>query len=220
MAPAFLLPLLAWTSPAFPVGAFTYSHGLETAVDDGRLTGRTTLEAWLDDLLRHGSARNDAILAAAAWRVAADPVGLASVNDLALALSPSRERHGETVGQGNAFAAAIRSAWPGSAAAWPAGDLAYPVAFGSACWCAAVPLGPALEALAQAFVGNLVSAAIRLGVVGQTDGQRVIAALGPAVTALGTEAAVATLDDLGGCAQVSDIASLRHETLYSRLFRS
>jgi urease accessory protein len=215
-----LLPLLAWTSPSFPTGAFTYSHGLEAAVDDGRVDGVQALRTWLDDLLRHGTGRNDAILAAAAWRAARDGTALAEVNDLALALCPSRERRLEAAGQGNAFAAAIRAAWPAAVAAWPAGDLAYPVALGSACGCAGVPLGPALEALGLAFASNLVSAAIRLGVVGQTDGQRVIAALLPVVAAAAAGGAAATLDDLGGCAQVSDIASMRHETLYSRLFRS
>jgi urease accessory protein len=215
-----LLPLLAWTSPAFPVGAFTYSHGLEAAAEDGRLPDAAALQSWLRDLLGYGSARNDAVLAAAAWRAANHAHDLADLNDLALALCPSRERRLETVGQGDAFAVAVRAAWPDAAAPWPARDLAYPVAFGSACGRAGLPLEPALAFFAHAAVGNLVSAAIRLGIVGQTDGQRVIAALGPDVTALATMAAVATLDDLGSCAQVSDIASMRHETLYSRLFRS
>lgn len=220
MEAAFPLPLLVWTSPAFPVGAFTYSHGLETAVDEGRVGEAGSLLAWIEALLRHGSARNDAILAAAAWRAASDPAVLAEINDLALALCPGRERHLETTGQGNAFATAIRAAWPDAVPPWPMGDLAYPVAFGSACGRAGVACGPALEAFALAFVANLVSAAIRLGAVGQTDGLRVTAATLPDVQALAAAAAAGSLDDLGGAAQQSDIAALRHETLYSRLFRS
>lgn len=217
-----LLPLLIWTSPAFPVGAFTYSHGLETAAEDGLIRDAATLAAWLDDLLQHGSARNDAILVAAAWRVSdeGDAAALGQVNDLALALCPSRERHLEATAQGRAFATAIRAAWPKAVATWPDGDLTYAVAFGAACGTAGLPLPAALEAFVLAFVANLVSAAIRLGTVGQTDGMRVTAALTPLVRALAAEAAAATLDDLGGCAQQSDIAALRHETLYSRLFRS
>ena len=223
-APAGLLPLFAWLSPAFPVGAFAYSHGLESAVDAGLIHDAATLEGWLGDLLRHGSARQDAVLAAEAWRLAAASRGddLADLNDLALVLAPGRERRLETGGTGRAFADAIRASWP--EAACPAlptrGDIAYPVAFGAAAGTAGLPLPQSLGALALAFVGNLVSAAVRLGPIGQTDGQRVTAALLDEARRLGDWAARSTLDDLGGCALRSDIAALQHETLYSRLFRS
>lgn len=218
------LQLFAWLSPAFPVGAFAYSHGLESAVDDGLVHDAGTVAAWLGDLLRHGSARQDAVLAAEAWRLAPgeDVAALAALNDLALALAPSRERRLETGGTGRAFAEAIRGAWSEAhCPALPQGeDLAYPVAFGAAAGMAGLPLGPALEALALGFVGNLVSAAVRLGPIGQTDGQRVTAALLPEARRLGAFAAASTLDDLGACALRSDVAALRHETMYSRLFRS
>ena len=253
-APADLLRLFAWLSPAFPVGAFAYSHGLESAVDAGLIHDAPTLEGWLGDLLRHGSARQDAVLAAEAWRRAAAPGDgpsgiawarpggpadppaqerqasagqpthgcLADLNDLALALAPGRERRLETGGTGRAFAEAIRASWPEAACpALPAaGDIAYPVAFGAAAGTARLPLPASLAALALAFVGNLVSAAVRLGPIGQTDGQRVTAALLDEARRLGAWAACSTLDDLGGCALRSDIAALQHETLYSRLFRS
>ncbi len=218
------LALFAWLSPAFPVGAFAYSHGLESAVDAGLVADAATLTGWLGDLLRNGSARQDAVLAAEAWRLvgAPDKVALSELNDLALALAPSRERRLETGGTGRAFAEAIRTAWPD--ATCPAlvgqGDIAYPVAFGATAGTAGLPLLPSLEALALAFVGNLVSAAVRLGPIGQTDGQRVTAALLPEARRLGAWAAASTLDDLGACALRSDIAALQHETLYSRLFRS
>ncbi|RYB07864.1 urease accessory protein UreF [Lichenibacterium ramalinae] len=220
------LELFAWLSPAFPVGAFAYSHGLESAVDAGLVHDAATLEGWLGDLLGHGSARQDGVLAAEAWRLAAAPRPrhdlLGDLSDLALALAPGRERRLETGGTGRAFAEAIRASWPGAACpGLPAeGDVAYPVAFGAAAGTAGLALVPSLEALALAFVGNLVSAAVRLGPIGQTDGQRVTAALLPRARALGGWAAGSTLDDLGGCALRSDIAALQHETLYSRLFRS
>ena len=220
-----LLPLFAWLSPAFPVGAFAYSHGLESAVDAGLVVDAASLEGWIGDLLRHGSARQDGVLAAEAWRLASGAqavTALAELNDLALALAPSRERRLETGGTGRAFATAIRAAWPDAdCPALPRdGDLAYPVAFGAAAGAAGLPLGPSLAALALGFVGNLVSAAVRLGALGQTEGQRVTAALLPEARALGARAAGTTLDDLGACALRSDIAALQHETLYSRLFRS
>ncbi len=222
--PASPLALFAWLSPAFPVGAFAYSHGLESAVDAGLIGNAATLKGWLRDLLRHGSARQDAVLAAEAWRIAGrgDAATLSELNDLALALAPSRERRLETGGTGRAFAEAIRTAWPEAACRFlpSAGDVAYPIAFGASAGTAGLPLVPSLEALALAFVGNLVSAAVRLGPIGQTDGQRVTAALLPEARRLGGWAATSTLDDLGACALRSDIAALQHETLYSRLFRS
>ena len=219
-----LLPLHAWLSPAFPVGAFAYSHGIEQAVDAGWIHDTASLEAWLGDLLRHGSGRQDTVLAAESWRLG--PTGeaeaLAELNDLALALAPSRERRLETGAMGRAFADTIRTAWPEAASkALPRDrDIAYPVAFGATAAAGGMPLGPSLEALALAFVANLVSSAVRLGPSGQTDGQRVTASLLPEARRLGTWAATSTLDDLGACALRSDIATLQHETLYSRLFRS
>ena len=123
---------------------------------------------------------------------------------------------------GRAFAETILAAWPGaSPEALPRDqDVAYPVAFGTAAFEGGLPLQPSLEALALGFVSNLVSAAVRLGPIGQTDGQRVTASLLPEARRLGTWAATSTLDDLGACALRSDIATLQHETLYSRLFRS
>lgn len=222
--PASTLPLLAWLSPAFPVGAFAYSHGLETAVDEGLVHDAASLLAWILALIEHGSGRQDAVLAAAAWRAAAahDADALADLNDLALALAPSRERRLETAGMGTAFVEATRAAWPDAASpALPSGrDIAYPVAFGSAAGTARVPLLPSLEAFGLAFGQTLVSAAVRLGPIGQTDGQRVTAALIAPARDLARWAATTTTDDLGACAFRSDIAALQHETLYSRLFRS
>ncbi len=218
------LPLLAWLSPAYPVGAFAYSHGLETAVDEGLMRDAAGVQAWIGDLIDHGSARQDAVLAAAAWRAAdsGNTTALIEANELALALAPSRERRLETGSMGRAFIDVTEAAWPEAIApALPRGqDIAYPVAFGSACGTLHIPLAPSLEALGLAFVSNLVSAAVRLGPIGQTDGQRIVANLASHARRLGRSAAATTLDDLGACALRSDIAALTHETLYSRLFRS
>lgn len=218
------LPLFAWLSPGFPVGAFAYSHGIEAAVDAGAIGDARTCAAWIGDLVAHGSCRADAVLAAAAFRAAREDAAeaLCKVNDLALALGASRERRLETGGMGRAFADAIRAAWPEAACPHlpPAGDIAYPVAFGAACATHRMILRPALEAYVLAFVANLVSAVVRLGPIGQTDAQRVIAKMVTPAHDLARWADTTTLDDLGACAFRSDIAALRHETLYSRLFRS
>ncbi|MFO1117057.1 MAG: urease accessory protein UreF [Beijerinckiaceae bacterium] len=220
------LLLTVWLSPSFPVGAFAYSHGLEWAVEAGDVRDESTLAGWLSDLLEHGGARTDAILLAESWRAtsAADAAALAQVNELAIALAPSAERRLETMQQGRSFLDAVLAAWRAPALDMARDTLddavAYPVAVGAAASAHAVPLQRACEAYALGFVANLVSAAVRLSVVGQTQGQRVMAALAPSVSAVGAFAASASLDDLGAAAFRSDIASMRHETQYSRLFRS
>jgi urease accessory protein len=220
------LPLLVWLSPAFPVGAFAYSHGVEWAFEAGDVADAESLEAWLADLLEHGAARNDAILFVEAYRASAraDCARLAETAELALALAASAERRLETVTQGDAFVLAIAKSWPCEAierlrTAWT-GPVAYPVAVGVAAAGHEVPLLDALQAFILGFVANLVSASVRLGAVGQTDGQRVTAALVPHVEKLAESTAEASLDDLGGAAFRSDLSALRHETQYSRLFRS
>ena len=220
------LPLLVWLSPAFPVGAFAYSHGLEWAYEAGDVTDGASLQDWLTDLLKFGSARNDCVLFAEAFWAAAERDGarLAHVAELALALAGAAERRLETSTTGDAFVIAARNSWPCPAldllAEAVGGPVPYPVAVGALCAGHSVPLGPALSAFALGFVSNLVSAAVRLGIVGQTDGQRAVAALIPEVEEVAAFAESSTLDDLGGAAFRSDLAALQHETQYTRLFRS
>lgn len=209
------LRLLTWFSPAFPVGAFGYSHGLETAIREGAVGCADELLAWILGLVEHGSGWTDAVLFRAAWG-AADAAELADLAELAEALSPSRERRRETLGQGTAFIAAIR-AWGEPAMA---GEVAYPVAAGAACAAAGLPLEPALAAWLHGFAANLVSVAVRAIPLGQSDGVAVLAALEPSLLAVTGRAAAASLDDLGACALLSDIAAMRHETLQPRLFIS
>lgn len=218
--------LHVWLSPAFPVGSYAYSHGLEAAVDAGDIRDAATLRGWIDDLVAQGGPRNDAILLAEAWRaaVAGDDDRLVAANALALALAPSRERLLEIRAQGDAFIAAIGDAWacaPVSRLAARARDgAAYPVALAAAAAGHQVSLEPTLLAFLIAFVANLVSAATRLGVIGQTDAQRILAATLPALRETACACATMSPDDLGGFALRSDVAAMRHETQYSRLFRT
>ena len=219
-----LYRLLAWLSPSYPIGAFAYSHGIEWAVEDGAVTDRDTLAAWLRDLLAHGGGWTDAVLFAQAWRAAdtADMAELADINDLAVALAPSSERRLETTAQGNAFLQATRASWPwdGDDEDLIQGDAAYPVAVAWAAVGHGVPLEAALHAFVHAVAANLISAGVRLIPLGQTDGQRVLAMLEGDVGRVADMAAAADPGDLGGCAFLSDVASMRHETQYTRLFRS
>ena len=226
---AGLYRLMTWLSPGYPVGAFSYSHGLEYAVEEGRVTDAATLEAWLGDLLRFGSGRNDAVLFCHAYEAAARrsrlaPAKLAEVAALAAAFSASSERHLETTAQGRAFLEATRDAWPCDAlqrleACWD-GPLAYPVVVAVAAAGHGLDLSLSLQAYLHGFAENLVSAGVRLIPLGQRAGQRVLAALEEPVTEA-LEAALKTpLEDLGGAALLADLAAMQHETQYTRLFRS
>jgi urease accessory protein len=223
-----LRKLLAWLSPSFPVGGFSYSHGLEWAIEDGTVTDRDTLDAWLADILRHGAGWTDAVLFCHAHRAAtlADNARLDKISTLAVAFQPSKERHLEATAQGRAFLSTVRETWPNQTLArlgelFPDGrPITYTVAVALACAAHEIPLAPALNAYLGAFSANLVSAAIRAVPLGQTDGQRIIAGLSPRLEEIASRASDASLDDLGGAVLRADIASMKHETQYTRLFRS
>ncbi len=219
---AAALKLFAWLSPNFPIGSFAFSHGLEWAVETGDIRDAAGLRAWLNDLLHHGAMRADAVLLANTWR---DPGRVLPINELALALAPSAERRLETSAQGNAFLDAVLTAWPSAAlehtrAVLDGRDIAYPVALGMTAAAHLVPVRRTLEAAALAAVSNFVSAAIRLSVIGQSEAQRIIAQSVPDIRELAAWGETAGLKDLGTCAWRSDLAAMRHETQYSRLFRS
>jgi urease accessory protein len=225
-APAALYRLLAWMSPAYPVGAFSYSHGLEWAVETGDIKSLPTLVDWLTVVLREGSGIADAAFCAHAHRavVAGDGKALVEVAELALALQPSKERRLETTAQGNAFMMATEAAWPAEPlalvrASWSEA-VAYPVAVGAATAAHGIDEETAIQAFLHAVAANLISAAVRLVPLGQTDGQRALVALEPVVTETAIAARLLALDEIGGHALRSDIASMRHETQYTRLFRS
>lgn len=211
--------LMTWLSPAFPVGAFAYSHGLESAIHDGLIRDRQNLLEWLGALLERGSAWNDAVLLAEAWRNWSAGEGIADVAELAEAMSGSRERHMETTLQGGAFVDAIAS-WSGEAMAGRDGPIAYPVAVGAAAARHGVALEDTLTAYLHAFASNLVQACMRLVPLGQRDGVATLAALEPIILCTAQCAAGSALDDLGSCTIRADILSMNHETQYSRVFRS
>jgi urease accessory protein len=214
-----LLRLMAWLSPAFPVGSFSYSHGIESAVHDGLIADRAALQDWIASLIELGSGWNDAVLFAAAWRFGGEEGDFSDVADLAEALAGSSERHLETTLQGAAFLQAA-AGWPHAVLGRVPANAAYPVAVGAVAGAHAVPLEAALAAFLQAFATNLVQAAIRLGVTGQTGGVETVAVLEPLILATARRAAASTLDDLGTATIASDITAMNHETQTTRLFRS
>jgi urease accessory protein len=216
--------LLLWFSPAFPTGAFGYSHGLEWAVEAGDVTGQESLAEWVATVLEHGGGWCDAALLAASYRavLTGDDAMLGAVAELAMALQPSSERRLESEAQGRAFLKAVATGWPHLRV--PGLDdhaaIALPVAVGASAAQADLCLEVTLAAYLTGFAANLVSAAIRLAPIGQSDGLCVLASLEPLIARLAAGAREASLDDIGTCALRSDIASMRHETQMTRLFRS
>jgi urease accessory protein len=223
---ATLYRLMTWLSPSFPVGAFSYSSGIEWAVEAGDITDAVSLQHWLTSMLVDGAGICDGIFLAQAYRAASsnEEARLAEIAELASALMSSRERHLETTAQGRAFIEIARAAWHHASldrlvAACKAG-IVYPVAVGLVSAAHHIPLAPVAHAFLHAVVANWISAGARLVPLGQTDSQRVLARLEPAVAATARRALAASLDDLGGATFRADLAGLRHETQYTRLFRS
>ncbi len=223
---AALYRLMTWLSPAFPVGGFSYSSGIEWAVEAGDVTDAATLRDWLSSMLTDGPGFCDGVFLAHAHRAAsgADDGMLREVAELAAAFAPSRERHLETTAQGRAFIEIARSAWNCDGLerliAYCSGAIAYPVAVGIVSAAHRISLAATMHGFFHAVTSNWISAGARLVPLGQTDSQRVLSALEPVVVATGRRALQAALDDLGGATFRADLASMRHETQYTRLFRS
>jgi len=226
LSSAALYRLMTWFSPSYPVGAFAYSSGIEWAVEAGDIHDAETLRSWLESMLTSGAGYSDGIFFTQTYRAAwaSDNLSLVALSELAAAFAPTRERYLETTAQGGAFMTVTRAAWPCRAveqlaALWD-GPVAYPVAAGVACAGHDIPLSHALHAFLYAVVANWISAGVRLIPLGQTDSQRVLDAIEAAVAETAKRTLIATLDDLGSATFRADLAGMRHEAQYTRLFRS
>lgn len=220
-----LFRLLTWASPAFPTGAFSYSHGIEFAVEEGLVKNAPQLQDWVGWIVRHGALYADAVLLAHAHRAAeaGDDAALDEVAELAAAMRGTAETALESLQQGASFLSTAQAVWPHPRVAAfverNGGKPALPIAVALLC-ADSIPLPAALVAYVHAAMANLVSAGVRLIPLGQTDGQRSIAALEGAVAATVERALATALDDLATAAPMVDWTSMRHETQYTRLFRS
>jgi urease accessory protein len=246
-----LYRLLAWSSPSFPTGAFSYSHGLEAAAADGAIRDRVTLEAWIRATIIHGSGRVDADILRDAWRAVAagDDAALAEANRRGCSYRATAELALESGQQGAAFQTTYAAAWSddlhpnapppsgegasdrtndlppllageGRDGAGHGADICHAALFGAAAAHENIELSDAVTAFLSAFAANLMSAGLRLGIIGQTDGQRILAALAPAVAAAVNACLGRKAEDFGAATFALDLASMTHETQYSRLFRS
>lgn len=223
---AALYRLMSWLSPAFPIGAFSYSSGLEWTIEKGEIGNARELQNWIGSHLRCGGGAADAVFFVQAYRAAAaeDAMALNAITELAAAFAPSKERYDETAAQGLAFIKATQSAWPCAKQAeflarWD-GPIAYPIAVAVASAGHCIDETMALNAFLHATVSNLISAGVRLIPLGQTAGLRILAALEPAIVACAACAKTTPLDRVGNACIRADIASMLHETQYTRLFRS
>ena len=220
-----LYRLMTWLSPAFPVGSFSYSHGLEQAVEDGTVRDRESLVEWVATLLRYGAGQTDAVLLRAAWDATLrdDPSELYRTASLGATLAPSAEISHQTAAQGAAFLAAVGDAWA-TPAIESLADLScrvvFPIAVGVAAASHGISPDLTVSAYLTEFSANLVSAGMRLIPLGQRDGQRAIAALEPVVDLARLAATLHDIDSVGTATPAADLASMRHETQYTRLFRS
>lgn len=216
-----LLRLMTWMSPAFPVGGFAYSSGLERAVFDGLVTHASDLLKWIEVQLMHGSIWNDAILLNAAHKAVqrADDFALEAVLALAEAMAGSAERHLETTAQGRAFRDAAM-AWPHAVFDLLPRAPAYPVAVGAVAAAHAIGAEQALCAYMQAAVSQSLSQGIRLSVLGQKRAVAMQAELEVVILSVAQRASRTQIDDLGTAAFCADMMTARHETQAVRLFRS
>ena len=211
--------LLTWLSPAFPVGSFAWSQGLETAIAEGRVADAASLKDWIGGSIAHGGLRTDAIVLAQAHIGQQNAARLAELAELAIALTAASERHLETTLTGETFGIAAR-AWPSDVFARLPQPCPYPVAVGAIAGAQGIRLSETLIGYLTASVHSQVSVAVRLVPLGQTAGLQVMAGLETATAALAGAAANLSLDDIGGIAYAAEIAQMRHETLGTRIFRS
>ena len=222
-----LYRLLAWLSPAYPIGGFSYSHGVETAIEEGFVINRPSLVAWLQTVLAAGTGRVDGALFASAWRAAEakDWPMFDALAERAAAWRGTSEMALEARQQGGSFLSITCTAWPhpdlDAAHERLNGEIALPVAVALAAAVHGIALEAALEGYLHAFTANLISAAVRAVPLGQSDGQIALASLeGTVQKAVVAALAVTDLDEVGTATPLLDWCSMRHETQYTRLFRS
>lgn len=220
-----LYRLMAWFSPSYPIGAFSYSHGIEYAIEAGWVKNAGTLGDWVAHILRRGAGFTDAVLLKEAYAAADDAARLNELADLAAAWRGTQETALESAQQGGSFLSVTRAAWnaPGldSFAAMRADKpVALSIVIGVAAAAHRLDLKAVAAAYLHALAANLVSAAVRIIPLGQTDGQRALAALLPVVDGVVDCALACPLEECGSAAPMVDLSSMMHETQYTRLFRS
>ena len=205
-----MMILQAWFSPAFPIGAFSYSHGMESAIQNRLVTDAISLKSWIALLLSHGSGRNDGLFLKAAFE------GVAEANRLCLALCGSKERLCETTELGQAFSRVVNASYNVKLP----DQMAYPIAIGMAARQISLDLTLTLQSYLQAFASNLISVGVRSIPIGQQAGQDCLIGLCPVIEDITKEIKSASLDELGSATFVSDLMAMKHENSTPRIYRT
>ena len=205
-----MMTLQTWFSPAFPTGAFSYSHGLESAIQDNLVKDAGSLKSWVDSLLSHGSGRNDGLFLKAAYR------GVDEANDLCLALCGSKERLRETIELGQAFSRVVRASYDVNLP----DQTAYPVAVGMTAQQIGLDLTLTLQSYLQAFASNLISVGVRTIPIGQQAGQDCLIGLYPVIQNMAKQTRSESLDELGTATFLSDLMAMKHEKSVPRIYRT
>jgi len=222
---ASLLQLMWLASPALPIGGFSYSEGLEAAVDTARVTTESEASAWLLDQLELSLARGDlAVLAQAipAWH-AADTTRIAELNTWVLQTRESSELRAQTEQMGRSLLDWLRNhttAKPSKIELLAELQPSYPLAFSLAASATGAPVRECLLAYAFGWAENMVQAAIKSVPLGQSAGQRILSALSAAIPAAVEHALCLRDDARQAFSPMLAILSAQHEVQYSRLFRS
>ena len=206
-----LITVMQWLSPAFPIGGFAYSHGLEWTINKGYVSNREELQNWISDLLEYGSLKNDAILIKLVLQ-GSDPK---EINELAMALCPASERLSETQLQGGAFCKIMREVW-----SLEIDELTLPIALALAAKNESIDQNLVVPAYLHSFCSNLISVAMRLIPIGQTDGQKTLRELSPLISDSVRSVAKSDKDDLGSACFLSDVSAMQHEYLQPRVFKT
>jgi urease accessory protein len=217
---AALLQLIWLASPALPVGGFSYSEGLEAAVDAGLVRDEATAADWLADQLHLGLARSDlAVLAQAvdAWR-RGDSGRIRALDQWVLQTRETAELRQQTEQMGRSLVEWLKAVHPQQVPAAPAPT--YPVAFGRAASAGAAAPRDILLAFAFGWAENMMQAAIKSVPLGQSAGQRILLRLAAEIPAAVDLALALGDDERQAFTPMLAILSAQHETQYSRLFRS
>ena len=205
-----MMTLQTWFSPAFPTGAFSYSHGMESAIQDNLVKDVGSLKSWIDSLLCHGSGRSDGIFLKAAYE------GVNEANGLCLALCGSKERLRETMELGQAFSRVVRASYDVKLP----DRTAYPVAIGMTAQQIGLDLTLTLQSYLQAFASNLISVGVRTIPIGQQAGQDCLIGLYPVIQNMARQIKSESLDEVGTATFVSDLMAMKHEKSVPRIYRT
>jgi urease accessory protein len=206
-----LAKLLQLASPTLPVGAYSYSGGLEAAIEAGTVKDAASAERWIGDVLEYSMGRMEAPLLLRMMK------GQGKWNEVFLASRETAELRAETVQMGYSLNRLFKDLALGEV---PVEEPSFPAAFAYAAAQWKIEPEAALQAYLWAWIENQVMAALKAVPLGQTDGQRMMLSLGNRIEDMVKKALAMKDEDIGNFAPGLALLSSRHETQYSRLFRS